>query len=136
MSRGEVMEYGTIKCASKLVNGNTYTMDSCEWVGPPIALVTPELLNELGCNKPTAGDYIEFGPYLLQLLEYDMVSDAFTVQRIDHLLGAAYALRFRLSVLWQQFMAQLIYTLAIWGIANRPDPGERVGWHLVKERWL
>lgn len=132
---GDMTNYGTIKTTvryASIGNRTERIVDSIEWKGPPIAMVSSDLLPD----HVQVGNYFELGPYLFYAVEYDCVSDAFTVQRVDHLLGALYRLQFSFQQFWQVLAARFIYTLVIWDLARQPAAGEEIHLGLVKERWL
>lgn len=82
------------------------------------------------------GDYLEIGPYLSEIVGYDMVSDNYIVRNVESLRGSLLATWYKARRMLAPLTFRTIMTLAVWGLANKPAPGERVGWHLIKERWF
>lgn len=103
------------------------------WLGA-LARVSQPLLDEF----PSSGDLYEIGPYIAKVVpeSYDFVGDSCTIVKVDRPLAWFYAAKWRINSKLQWFMSRLIYTLAIWELANRPEPGNHIGWYLVKERWI
>jgi len=103
-----------------------------EW-SEPQARISRSFLDDF----PSSGDLYEIGPYIAQVVpeSYDFVGDSYTIVKVDHPLAWFYVAKWRTSKKLQWFTSRLIYTLAVWELANKPDPGDRIGWYLVKERW-
>lgn len=111
------------------------SVHSVEWEGPPLAMVSCHLLRAIDQPNYDIGEYVELGPLVVKVVGRDVVSDSVIVENIDSVYGAFYEARFRLLQWWQWLSPRIVYTLAIWGLANYPRPGDTVGWYLVKERW-
>lgn len=103
------------------------------WPGATARISRPSL-----DDFPSSGDLYEIGPYIAKVVpeSYDFVCDNYTIVKVDHPLAWFYAAKWRINSELQWFTSRLIYTLAIWELANKPEPGNRIGWHLVKERWF
>lgn len=126
----------TVKETSHRVGDSfVYTVDSVTWDGPPLAMVSCHLLRAIDQPNYDIGEILELGPFVVKVVGRDVVSDSVVVENVDSVYGAFYAARFQLLQWWQWLSPRIVYTLAIWGLANYPQPGDYVGWYLVKERW-
>lgn len=86
-------------------------------------------------GKHDIGDVVEIVPYVAVVVGYDAVSDSYIIQNVDSMGSAFLALQYKISQALAPIMYRMILTLAIWGLANYPKPGDSVGWYLVKDRW-
>lgn len=102
------------------------------WSGPPVARLSKWMVKQ----GPGDGEFIEMGPWLLRVIDEQPWCDVAIVELVDHPWAWAYALRHKLRRAWQELSFRLVYTLIIWGLAKRPDPGAMIDWYLVKEKWL
>lgn len=101
------------------------------WEDGTLAKVSRRLV-----GKHDVGDVVEIGPYVAVIVGHDCVSDSYIIQNVDSARSSFLALQYKIKQALAPIMYRLILTLAIWGLANYPKPGDYVGWYLVKERWL
>ena len=123
----------TITKRFESVDGRHYaTLDMVEWRGTT-ARISADYLDDF----PQAGDFYEIGPYIAELVadSYDPSNDTYLVAKVEHPMAWIYVLKFRLARRWAWYAARLIYTLAIWELADMPRFGDDLGWHLVRNRW-
>lgn len=105
-----------------------------EWEGPPVTFIEERQLDFLTGKyvKPHA-DLIEIGPYVLRRAEAEPYARGHYWILVGQ--GEWYWLRWRLRQGLDRFATRLVQTLAVWGLANWPEPNRRAGWADVVARW-
>lgn len=130
-------EYGMIWITRHHCGPHNERIEQLEysWHGPPVALISLDVLAEWLERDVKRGDVVKLGPYELVLGNYLHDLGAYECAQVTG--PGALAMRFAAVGLWWGWVrARLIYTLAVWGGGRWPKPEEIPSWRVhVWEHW-
>ena len=103
-----------------------------QWDGPPFALVSRSLLQQIKSNV-TICDAFDLCGVRVRVIDIEPVYDAYVVCRVTRFAWFFLA-RHRLKNLLRWINARVIWTLAVWELAES-NPAEYPHWGWVTRRW-